>query len=116
MPPTMGELMSHTAGFTYGLFGTSPVDKMYQASEPARRSRAARISSTRSRSCRSRIEPGEGWVYSVSVDIQGYLVEKLSGQPFARFMRERIFKPLNMNDTAFFVPADKLSRSRRSIS
>src|SRR4030095_12473946 len=50
------------------------------------------------------------WVYSVSVDIQGYLVEKLSGQPFADFLRERIFEPLGMNDTAFFVPQNKLSR------
>jgi CubicO group peptidase (beta-lactamase class C family) len=55
-------------------------------------------------------QPGEGWVYSVSVDIQGYLVEKLSGKPFPEFLRERIFEPLKMNDTAFFVPENKLSR------
>jgi CubicO group peptidase (beta-lactamase class C family) len=55
-------------------------------------------------------QPGEGWVYSVSVDIQGYLVEKLSGKPFADFLRERIFLPLQMKDTGFYVPAEKLSR------
>jgi CubicO group peptidase (beta-lactamase class C family) len=50
-------------------------------------------------------------VYSVSVDIQGYLVEKLSGRTFPEFLRTRIFDPLGMKDTAFFVPAEKLSRT-----
>jgi CubicO group peptidase (beta-lactamase class C family) len=44
------------------------------------------------------------------VDVQGYLVEKLSGQPFDEFLQERIFAPLDMVDTAFYVPADKLDR------
>lgn len=108
-PPTMGELMSHTAGFTYGLFGSSPVDKMYMQANP--------LAATSLQEFIDRIaplplayEPGQGWMYSVSVDIQGYLVEKLSGQPFADFLRERIFEPLGMNDTAFFVPQNKLSR------
>jgi CubicO group peptidase (beta-lactamase class C family) len=108
-PPTMGELMSHTAGFTYGLFGSTPVDKMYGQANP--------LAATSLQDFINRIaplplayEPGQGWVYSVSVDIQGYLVEKLSGQPFADFLRERIFEPLGMSDTAFFVPANKLSR------
>jgi CubicO group peptidase (beta-lactamase class C family) len=55
-------------------------------------------------------QPGTRWVYSVSVDIQGYLVEKLSGQTFPEFLRTRIFDPLGMKDTAFFVPAEKLPR------
>ncbi len=108
-PPTMGELMSHTAGFTYGLFGSSPVDKMY--------SQANLLGAGSLQEFIDKLaplplayEPGQGWVYSVSVDIQGYLVEKLSGQPFADFLRERIFEPLGMNDTAFFVPQNKLSR------
>ena len=61
-------------------------------------------------------QPGEGWVYSVSVDIQGYLVEKLSGQPFAEFLRERIFEPLGMNDTAFFVPREQAVAARDDLS
>ena len=55
-------------------------------------------------------QPGEKWVYSVSVDIQGYLVEKLSGKTFPEFLDERIFKPLGMSDTAFHVPKEKLAR------
>jgi CubicO group peptidase (beta-lactamase class C family) len=108
-PPTMGELMSHTAGFTYGLFGSTPVDKMYMQANPLA---AASLKDFIDRMAPLPLayEPGQGWMYSVSVDIQGYLVEKLSGQPFADFLRERIFEPLGMNDTAFFVPASKLSR------
>jgi CubicO group peptidase (beta-lactamase class C family) len=55
-------------------------------------------------------QPGEGWVYSVSVDIQGYIVEKLTGKTLGQFMKERIFDPLGMKDTGFSVPADKVSR------
>jgi CubicO group peptidase (beta-lactamase class C family) len=107
--PTMGELMSHTAGFTYGAFGSTPVDKMYQQAGP--------LGSTSLQDFIDRMaklpllyQPGEGWVYSVGVDIQGYIVEKLSGKPFPDFLRERIFQPLGMNDTAFYVPKDKMSR------
>ena len=55
-------------------------------------------------------QPGTRWVYSVSVDIQGYLVEKLSGKTFPEFLRTRLFEPLGMVDTGFSVPAEKLSR------
>jgi CubicO group peptidase (beta-lactamase class C family) len=46
-------------------------------------------------------QPGQAWRYSVAVDVQGYIVEKLSGQPLDVFMQERIFRPLKMTDTAF---------------
>jgi CubicO group peptidase (beta-lactamase class C family) len=55
-------------------------------------------------------QPGSEWHYSISVDIQGYIVQKLSGMPFEEFLEKRIFKPLNMVDTGFYVPADKLKR------
>jgi CubicO group peptidase (beta-lactamase class C family) len=107
--PTMGELMSHTAGFTYGFFGSSAVDKMYQDAQllaaPSLKDFIDRLAKLP-----LLYQPGEGWVYSVSVDIQGYLVEKLSGKSFPDFVRERIFLPLGMKDTAFYVPAEKLSR------
>jgi len=107
--PTMGELMSHTAGFTYGAFGSTPVDKMYQAANPfAEPNLQAFIN--KMAQLPLLYQPGEGWVYSVSVDIQGYLVEKLSGQSLGTFMRERIFNPLGMKDTGFSVPADNLTR------
>jgi CubicO group peptidase (beta-lactamase class C family) len=109
-PPTMGELMSHSAGFTYGLFGSTPVDKLYQAANPlGEPSLQAFI--TKMATLPLLYQPGTKWVYSVSVDIQGYLVEKLSGKTFPEFLRTRLFEPLGMVDTAFYVPADKVSRT-----
>lgn len=109
-PPTMGELMSHTAGFTYGFFGATPVDKAYQAANPLGQPNLQAFIDTMAK-LPLLYQPGTRWVYSVSVDIQGYLVEKLSGQSFPDFLRTRIFDPLGMVDTAFYVPADKLSRA-----
>ncbi len=107
--PTMGELLSHTAGFTYGVFGDTPVDKMYRESNPLQApSLAAFIKKLAELPLV--YQPGEAWIYSVAVDVQGYLVEKLSGKPFPEFLQERIFNPLNMKDTAFFVPGHKMDR------
>lgn len=108
-PPTMGELMSHTAGFTYGLFGNTPVDGMYRKNNPLE---APSLQGMIDRLATLPLlyQPGTRWVYSVSVDIQGYLVEKLSGKTFPEFLRTRLFEPLGMIDTAFYVPAEKLPR------
>jgi len=54
--------------------------------------------------------PGEHWNYSVSIDVLGYLVQKLSGQRLGDFLRTRLFGPIGMTDTAFSVPAEKLGR------
>ncbi len=107
--PTMAELMSHTAGFTYGLFGNTPVDKMYQADNPLN---APSLQAFIDKMAKLPLlyQPGEKWVYSVSVDIQGYLVQKLSGKTFPDFLRDRIFTPLGMKDTGFLVPEAKLPR------
>ncbi len=105
----MAELMSHTAGFTYGYFGDTPVDRMY---------RDARIFDAKDlkdfvdklAGIPLLYQPGKAWVYSVSMDIQGYIVEKLSGKSFPDFLRDNIFQPLGMKDAGFYVPADKRSR------
>jgi CubicO group peptidase (beta-lactamase class C family) len=55
-------------------------------------------------------QPGKGWIYSLSMDIQGYIVEKLSGQTLPDFTHDHIFAPLGMKDAGFYVPADKRSR------
>ena len=108
-PPTMGELMSHSAGFTYGLFGSTPVDKLYQAANPLGQPSLQAFIKTMA-TLPLLYQPGTKWVYSVSVDIQGYLVEKLSGKTFPEFLRTRLFEPLGMLDTGFSVPASKVSR------
>jgi CubicO group peptidase (beta-lactamase class C family) len=108
-PPTMGELMSHSAGFTYGIFGNTPVDQIYRKNNPLE-SPSLQAMIDRLSTMPLLYQPGTRWVYSVSVDIQGYLVEKLSGKTFPEFLRTRLFEPLGMVDTAFYVPAEKLAR------
>jgi CubicO group peptidase (beta-lactamase class C family) len=55
-------------------------------------------------------QPGERWLYNTGSDVLGILVARASGEPFENFLRERIFEPLGMNDTGFFVPPAKLNR------
>jgi CubicO group peptidase (beta-lactamase class C family) len=55
-------------------------------------------------------QPGEKWLYNMSGDVLGVLVARVSGQSLGAFMRERIFEPLGMKDTAFHVPSDKIAR------
>ncbi len=108
-PPTMREIMSHTAGFGYGLQDEHPVDKMYREKRVLG-SNGLKEMIDRTATIPLVYQPGTSWRYSSSVDIQGYIVEKLSGQTLGAFMESRIFKPLKMTDTAFFVPAGKASR------
>ena len=109
-PMTMRELMSHSGGLTYGVFGSTPVDKMYTDVNVLDRDATLQAMIDKLGKIPLLHQPGERWHYSVSVDVQGYLVEKLSGQPFPEFLKQRIFEPLGMKDTAFYVPADKLNR------
>ena len=107
--PTMADLMSHTAGFTYGIFGTTAVDKMYREANVLG---SANLQQMIDKLARIPLlyQPGTQWVYSVSVDIQGYIVEKLSGKTLGEFMRESIFEPLGMKDTGFHIAGEKLGR------
>lgn len=108
---TIRELMSHTGGLSYGLFSQSKVDDMYNDAgvlDPNGTNLQDMINKLAAIPLRQ--QPGSTWHYSVSVDVQGYLVEKLSGQKFGDFLEERIFKPLNMVDTDFHVPAEKVDR------
>lgn len=108
-PPTMREVMSHTAGFGYGLGDEHPVDKLFREKEVlSAPSTQAMIE--RTAQIPLAFQPGTDWRYSISVDIQGYIVEKLTGMTLGQFMEQRIFKPLRMNDTGFYVPAAKAGR------
>jgi CubicO group peptidase (beta-lactamase class C family) len=107
--PTMRELMSHTAGFTYGFFGNTPVDQMYRDAHLLE-SKSLQDFIDKIAQLPLLYQPGKGWTYSMSMDIEGYIVEKLSGQTLPDFMRDNIFKPLDMKDAGFFVPADKRGR------
>jgi CubicO group peptidase (beta-lactamase class C family) len=107
--PTMRELMNHTAGFGYGLSPDAPADKLYRENGALSAASMAQFIERASR-LPLLFQPGTSFHYSLSVDIQGYLVEKLSGQPFGRFLEDRIFRPLKMKDTAFFLTKAQLPR------
>ena len=107
--PTMRELMSHTAGFTYGFFGDTPVDKMYRDAHLFD-SKNLQEFIDKLAGIPLTYQPGKGWTYSMSMDIEGYIVEKLSGKPLPVFMRDEIFQPLGMKDAGFYVPPDKAAR------
>jgi CubicO group peptidase (beta-lactamase class C family) len=109
-PMTMRELMSHSGGLTYGFFDATPVDKMYTDANVLDLRQPMQAMIDKLAKLPLLLQPGQRWHYSVSVDVQGYLVEKLSGQSFPEFLRTRIFEPLKMKDTAFHVAADKLAR------
>jgi len=104
---TVQDIFRHTAGFSYG-FGNSPVDKMYGDANVFATDLTGLIEKVGKMPLL--YQPGDRWVYSVAHDVQAALVEKLSGQPFDEFVRQRIFRPLEMNDSMFKIPADKKSR------
>jgi CubicO group peptidase (beta-lactamase class C family) len=108
-PPTMRQLMSHTAGFGYGLAGDDPVNKAFREDRV--------LGSQNLDEMMKKItaipllyEPGTKWSYSVAVDIQGYLVQKLSGQKFGDYLKAHVTGPMGMTDTAFFVTPDRKPR------
>jgi CubicO group peptidase (beta-lactamase class C family) len=106
--PTMRELMSHSAGFCYG-FGTTPVDAMYRDAKVLQSQNLQEMIDKLAK-IPLLYQPGQGWVYSASMDIEGYIVEKLSGQTLPDFMRDHIFNPLGMKDAGFYVPEEKRKR------
>jgi CubicO group peptidase (beta-lactamase class C family) len=107
---TMRELMSHSGGFTYGIFSDTPVDKLMREANVLSNDNTLDEFIKRVAKLPLVTQPGTEWHYSVSVDIQGYIVQKLSGMSFQDFLRERIFKPLKMADTGFFVEAKNVGR------
>jgi CubicO group peptidase (beta-lactamase class C family) len=108
-PMQIVDLLRHTSGLTYGFQQRSNVDAGYREKKIAE---AGTLQSMIDDLARMPLEfsPGEAWNYSVSTDVIGYLVGKISGKPLEQFLKERIFNPLGMNDTDFFVSADKAHR------
>ena len=102
-PMTIRELMSHTAGLAYGIGAPGPTDSLYAAHEALSRDQTLADMIDKLGAMPLRHQPGSQWYYSIAVDVQGYLVEVLSGQPFDEFLQERIFDPLRMPDTGFDV-------------
>jgi CubicO group peptidase (beta-lactamase class C family) len=111
-PMLIVDLLRHTSGLTYGFQQRSNVDAAYREMKIGEVEKAGTLQSMIDSLAKIPLEfsPGEAWNYSVSTDVIGYLIGKISGKPFEQFLKERIFGPLEMKDTDFFVPADKVHR------
>lgn len=109
--PTLRELMSHTSGFAYGLGGTDPANSAFRDQQilrsPDLQTFVEKVSGVP-----LLFQPGEAWFYSVGMDIQGHIIERITGQTFGEYLQSRLFEPLGMTDTGFYVPEadyDRLS-------
>jgi CubicO group peptidase (beta-lactamase class C family) len=111
-PMMMIDLLRHTSGLTYGFQQRTNVDAGYRKMKLGEIEKAGTLDSMIADLAKLPLEfsPGDQFNYSVSTDILGYLVGKLSGMPFETFLKERIFKPLGMVDTDFYVPPEKHAR------
>jgi CubicO group peptidase (beta-lactamase class C family) len=111
-PMLIVDLLRHTSGLTYGFQQRSNVDAAYRELKIGEVEKAGTLQSMIEDLAKLPLEfsPGEAWNYSVSTDVIGYLIGKISGKPFEQFLAERILDPLGMNDTGFFVPPAKAHR------
>jgi len=111
-PMRVVDLMRHTSGLTYGFQQRTNVDAAYRKLHLGEIPTAVSLEQMIDELAKVPLEfsPGSAWNYGISTDVVGYLVGKVSGQPFEQFLRSRILDPLGMTDTDFMVPAAKASR------
>ncbi len=107
---TIGNLLSHQAGLTYGFMDDHPIDRAYENVPPYSGAGSLAKWSASLAQIPLFYSPGTAWRYSVATDLCGYLTEVISGKPFGEYLEERIFEPLGMTDTAFNVPDAKIDR------
>ncbi len=107
---TVQDLLRHTSGLTYGVFGNSRVDKMYLEASLFDRNQTNEQFVAKLAKLPLKHQPGTIWEYSVATDVLGRIVEVVSGQPLDQFIAERIAKPLRMADSGFWVEAAKKDR------
>jgi CubicO group peptidase (beta-lactamase class C family) len=108
-PVTIRDLLRHTAGLADD-DDQSPVGAMFRAADPQSHDNTLAEMAKRLARVPLLYQPGSQWRYSPAVDVQAYLVERLSGRPFDQFLQERIFGPLRMNDTSYLVPKHEQRR------
>lgn len=109
-PITIRDIMRHTAGMTYGVFTDTPVDKAYRKANIFSNARTLAEFSKTMGALPLLNHPGEIWTYSLAVDVQGRLIEVLSGQTLGEYLTQTIFNPLNMTHTGFTVKAADAKR------
>lgn len=113
-PITVKHLLTHTSGLSYG-WGNDNVSAMYRKADPLG---APSLKEFIDRLVKLPLafQPGERYEYSMSIDVLGYLVEVVSGEPFDQFVEKRITGPLKMNDTHFRLPEAKRARLAKIYS
>ena len=106
------DLVTHTSGLTYGFMMRTAVDAAYRKAKVNNFDTEGGLDGMIDQLAQIPLEfsPGTRWNYSVSIDVMGYLVQKLSGMSFGEYLRTRLFQPLGMHDTAFYCPPEKLDR------
>ncbi len=114
---TVQDLLRHTSGLTYGNRGTTAIHKAYPMSSSAA-SREVTSAEFIDRLAKAPLlyQPGTRWEYSFSSDVLGRVVEVASGKSLGQFLSERIFEPLKMTDTGFWVPAAKQARLAQAFA
>lgn len=108
-PMTVEHLLTHTSGLSYG-WNPTHVDTLYAMANIFEPGRNLEAFVERIATLPLNFQPGARWEYGVSTDVAGRLVEILSGKPLDEFLQERIFDPLDMNDSGFHVPEEKHDR------
>jgi CubicO group peptidase (beta-lactamase class C family) len=107
---TIQDLLRHTSGLTYGIFGKSLVKQAYNDAKLFDFSRTLAEFVSKIAKLPLAYHPGTTWEYSHSTDVLGRIVEVVSGTAFDQFVADRIAKPLGLSDTGFYVPSEKLDR------
>ncbi len=110
-PLTVHNLLTHTAGLTYG-FNKDILSDAYLSNRLDFGQRAGGLAETADRLAQQPLlfQPGSRWHYSVASDVVGRIVEVVSGKPLDQFFQDNILGPLGMHDTSFVVPATKAAR------
>ena len=108
-PITIRDLMRHTAGFSYGMRQT-PADAAFVKADPLALENDLPEFGRKLAGLPLIFDPGAEWSYSVAVDVQALLVQKLSGVPFETYVREHVLTPLKMKDSGWTQPPENLPR------
>jgi CubicO group peptidase (beta-lactamase class C family) len=109
-PIFVADLMAHTSGLTYNFLDDSPVSRMYGNAKLGNAKASLEEAVDDLAQFPLAFQPGSRWHYSVGIDVAARIIEVVSGESLATVLRERLFEPLGMVDTAFEVPASKKSR------
>ncbi len=113
-PVTLRHLFTHTAGLSYGWNKEDPVDRLYQKQQQEANIPEDKVTVKDMVEMLTRVplafQPGTKWRYSLGIDVLGHIIEIISGKPLDEFLKARLFGPLGMVDTDFWLPREKADR------